>query len=190
MIDGAAAVAGAAILVSGGAGAVAHYAIQFAKSAGATVLTTVSSREKAAHARAAGADQVIDYKTEDVGARVKSLTAGRGVDRVIELDLGRNARLISAVLAPRGTVVTYGTGGGDATIPSSFCLNAHVTMKFFIVYSLDDATRDRAIAGVSAHLAEGRLINAVARTWPLAEIAAAHEAVESGTLMGKAIVRP
>ena len=190
MLDGADALKGSTILVAGGAGAVAHYAIQFAKAAGASVITTVSSDAKAQHARAAGADHAIDYKREDVGARVKDLTGGKGVDRIIEVDLGRNAPLIAKVLAPRGTVVVYGSGGGEATIGSSFLLNAHATMKFFIVYGIDAAARGRAIAGITAALTAGRLINAVARDWPLAEIAAAHEAVEAGTLMGKAIVLP
>jgi NADPH:quinone reductase len=190
MLDGAEALSGSTVLVAGGAGSVGHYAVQFAKAAGAAVIATVSSDAKAQHARAAGADHVIDYKREDVGARVKDLTAGKGVARIIEVDLGRNAPLIAKVLAPRGTVVVYGSGGGEATIGSSFLLNAHATMKFFIVYGIDAAARGRAVAGITEALAAGRLINAVARDWPLAEIAAAHEAVEAGSLIGKAVVRP
>jgi NADPH2:quinone reductase len=190
MLDGAEALSGSTILVAGGAGAVAHYAIQFAKATGAIVITTVSSDMKAQHARAAGADHVIDYKREDVGARVREITGGTGVARIIEVDLARNAPLIAKLLAPRGTVVVYGSGGGEATIGSSFLLNAHATMKFFIVYGIDAAARGRAVAGIGAALAGGRLINAVAREWPLEEIAVAHEAVEAGTLMGKAVVLP
>ena len=190
MLDGAAAIEGATLLVAGGAGAVAHYAIQFAKSAGAAVLATVSSDAKASHARAAGADHTIDYRREDVGARVKELTRGQGVARIIEVDLAKNAPLIPTLLAPRGTVVIYGSGGGEAALHSSFCLNAHATLKFFIVYGIEDAARGRAIAGITDRLARGALVTAVARTWPLAEIAAAHEAVEAGTLIGKAVVEP
>jgi NADPH:quinone reductase len=190
MLDGADALSASTILVAGGAGSVGHSAVQFAKAAGAAVIATVSSDAKAQHARAAGADHVIDYKREDVGARVKDLTGGKGVARIIEVDLGRNAPLIAKVLAPRGTVVVYGSGGGEATIGSSFLLNAHATMKFFIVYGIDRAARGRAVAGITEALAAGRLINAVARDWPLAEIAAAHEAVEAGSLIGKAVVRP
>src|SRR5215831_5714217 len=71
---------GSTVLVAGGAGAVSQYAIQFAKAVGATVLTTVSSAEKAAAAREAGADHTIDYKRENVGERVMELTGKRGVD--------------------------------------------------------------------------------------------------------------
>src|SRR5690606_780949 len=83
--------AGETVLVQGGAGSVAHYAIQLAKLRGATVLATVSSEAKAAHAHDAGADHVIDYRREDVGARVAALTGGAGVDCIIEVDLAANA---------------------------------------------------------------------------------------------------
>src|SRR5262249_51342591 len=89
---------GMTLLVSGGAGAVSQYVIQFAKAAGATVLTTISSPEKAKAAQEAGADQTIDYRREDVGARVQELTGKRGVDAVIEMDFAANAKLMPAVL--------------------------------------------------------------------------------------------
>ena len=95
--------AGSTILVSGGAGSVSHYAIQFAKARGAVVITTVSSAEKARIAEDAGADHVIDYKRENVGERVMELTDKAGVDAIVELDLSANAKLIPGVLRPRGT---------------------------------------------------------------------------------------
>ena len=98
------------LLVSGGAGSVSQYAIQFAKARGATVITTISSAEKAAAAREAGADHCIDYKHEDVGKRVAEITGERGVDAIIEIDFSANARLIPSVLRPKGSVVVYGTG--------------------------------------------------------------------------------
>jgi NADPH2:quinone reductase len=79
-------------MIVGGAGSVAHYAIQFAKMRGARVITTVSGPEKAAHARRAGAEEVVNYRTENVGQRVKTLTNGQGVDAVIELDLSANGK--------------------------------------------------------------------------------------------------
>lgn len=157
-----------------------HYAIQFAKAGGATVLTTVSGPEKAAHATAAGADHVINYRQEDVGARVQELTGGRGVDRVIELDITANARLLPGVLAPRGTVVVYGIGGAEAALPAPFCLFTSATVKFFLVYELTAAEREAAVAGVNGMLAAGRLVHAIGRTLPLERIAEAHELVEQG----------
>jgi len=183
----AAAGKGTTLLVSGGAGAVSQYVIQFAKAAGATVLATISSPEKAKVAREAGADHAIDYKRENVGERVTELTAKRGVDAVIEMDLAANAKLIPQVLRPKGSVIIYGTGP-EAVIPAAFCLVNTIRLQFFLVYELDAGERDRAVAAINGALAAGKLINRVARpSYPLADIAAAHEAVERGTI-GNVIV--
>ncbi|MDA0787286.1 MAG: NADPH:quinone reductase [Proteobacteria bacterium] len=76
---------GQTILVTGAAGAVGNYAVQMARNGGATVIGTVSSNEKAARALEDGATHTINYKTEDVAARVMELTDGKGVDRVVEV---------------------------------------------------------------------------------------------------------
>lgn len=171
------------LLVSGGAGAVGQYVIQFAKRAGATVLTTISSPEKAAVAREAGADHVIDYKREDVGARVMALTGKRGVDAAIDMDIVANAKLLPGVLRPRGTVVIYGVGGPEAAIPAAFCLINSIALRFFLVYELTEGERAAAIDGINTALAHGKLINRVATpTYFLSDIVAAHEAVERGTI--------
>ena len=106
---------GTTLLVAGGAGAVSQYVIQFAKAAGATVFTTISSPEKAKAAQAAGADHCIDYKRENVGERVMELTGKRGVDAVIEMDLAANAKLIPQVLRAEGQRhrLRHRAGGAD-----------------------------------------------------------------------------
>ncbi len=176
-------VKGATLLVSGGAGAVSQYVIQFAKIRGATVITTVSSADKAKAAREAGADHCIDYKHEDVGARVMELTAKRGVDAVIEMDIVANAKLLPGVLRPKGSVIIYGTGGAEAAIPAAFCLVNSIRLQFFLVYELDATQRARAIAGITGALEQGRLVNRVAQpTYRLDDIVAAHEVVEKGTI--------
>ena len=175
------------LLVSGGAGSVSQYAIQFAKERGATVITTISSPDKAAAAREAGADHCIDYKSEDVGERVAEITGKRGVDTIIEMDLSANAKLIPAVLRPKGSVIVYGTGA-EATIPSFFCLQNSVLLQYFLVYQLDARQRDRAVAGIERALEQGKLKNRIGPTFSLAETAAAHEAVERGTI-GNVIIK-
>jgi len=175
------------LLVSGGAGSVSQYAIQFAKLRGATVITTISSQDKAAAAREAGADHCIDYKREDVGARVAELTGRRGVDAIIEMDLSTNAKLIPIVLRPKGRVIVYGTGA-EATIPAFFCLSNSVLLQFFLVCQLDEQQRDRAVAGITRALQEGKVVSRIGPTFSLAETAAAHEAVEHGTI-GNVVVR-
>jgi len=180
--------AGSTLLIAGGAGGVGHYAVQFAKARGAVVIATVSSEEKANLALDAGADHVIDYKREDVGARVMELTDQAGVDAVIELDLTANARLLPAVLRPRGTVVVYGTRA-EAQIPAQWLLVNAVALTFIFVYELSPEEREAAVGTITRMLAEKRLVNNVALTFPLDDIVAAHEAVEQGEAAGNVVVR-
>jgi NADPH2:quinone reductase len=175
------------VLVAGGAGSVGQYAIQFAKTVGATVLTSVSSPGKAAAAKEAGADHTIDYKREDVGERVMELTSKRGVDAVIEMDLAANAKLIPFVLRPKGSVIVYGTGAATANLPAYFCLTQSIRVQFFLVYELDTREREHAVATISRTLEQGKLLNRIGPTFALADVAAAHEAVERGTI-GNVIV--
>ena len=176
------------LLVSGGAGGVGHYAIQFAKARGARVLTTVSGDAKAAHARAAGADETINYRTEDVPARVKALTGGRGVDAMIDMELAANAKLIPGVLRPHGEVVVYGMNTPEVTIPAIWMMQNNITMRLLIVYELSARDRADGLAELEALLRGGRLIHAVGRHMPLDEIAAAHDAVEAGEVMGGVVL--
>jgi NADPH2:quinone reductase len=167
-VDIAGTKAGATLLIAGGAGAVAHYAIQFAKARGAVVITTVSSDAKAKIAKDAGADVTINYKTENVGERVMALTKG-GADAVIELDLTANAAMLPTVLRPRGTLVVYGTGP-QVQFPGSFCLANNITVKFLLVEA-------------------NSLKHNVAETYPLADIVKAHQAVESGKVAGNVVMQ-
>src|ERR1035441_1931676 len=184
----AAADKGSTLLIAGGAGSVSQYAIQFAKALGATVLTTISSPEKALAAREAGADQTIDYRREDGGERVMELTGKRGVDAIIEMDLAANAKLIPFVLRPKGSVIVYGTGAAAASLPAYFCLIQSIRVQFFLVYELDTRERERAVSAISRALEQGKLANRIATpTYALTDIAAAHEAVERGTI-GNVIV--
>ncbi len=163
--------------------------MQFAKAAGATVITTVSSPEKAKMARDAGADHTIDYKRENVGERVMSITEKKGVDVVIELDVAANAKLIPAVSHPRGMVVVYGTGTPEGNIPLQYCLRNAITLKFIYVYELDAAERAAALGAIEQALTAGKLITNIGRTFPLTDTVAAHEAVEAGNVLGNVVVQ-
>jgi NADPH:quinone reductase len=176
------------LLIAGGAGAVAHYAIQFAKARGATVITTVSSTAKAQVARAAGADHVVDYIRENVGERVAAITGKAGVDAVIELDLAANAGLIPTVLRPKGTVVVYGTGRPEAQIPAGFCLVNSIRLQFMLVYELSAEERARAVDDITAMLKANALVHNVAARLPLADIVAAHRMVEDGKAIGNVVM--
>jgi len=176
------------VLVSGGAGSVSQYVIELAKARGAKVITTISSPEKAKIARECGADHTIDYKREDVGERIAEFTDKRGVDAIIEMDLAANAKLIPAVLKPRGSVVIYGTGAMEATIPAQWCLVSSTRLQFFLIYELDPTRREHVIHGVNRALEHGILSNRTAPPFALEKIVAAHQAVEDGGATGNVIV--
>jgi NADPH:quinone reductase len=188
-IEVAGAERGQTLLISGGAGAVSHYAIQFAKARGATVLTTISSEAKAQIAREAGADHAIDYKRENVGERVMALTGGKGVDAVVEMDFSTNAKLLPDVIRPRGTVVIYGNSKPTAEVPSGFCLQNQITLRYIFVYELTEAERARTVAEITHLMNAKRLIHNVVKTFALDDLAAAHEAVEQGAVAGNVVVK-
>jgi NADPH:quinone reductase len=179
---------GTTILIAGGAGSVAHYAIQLAKLCGASVVTTISSDAKAAHAKKAGADEIINYRTEDVGERIKMLTGGRGVDVVIEMDFSGNAKFYPSILRPHATVVIYGMSSNEATLPSLWLMQNSATLRFFLVYDISDADRSAGIAELTRLLEQGSLVHTVARRLPLDDVAAAHEIVERGEAIGNVVL--
>jgi NADPH:quinone reductase len=181
--------AGSTLLVAGGAGAVANYAIQFAKARGAVIIATVSSKQKADIALAAGADHTIDYKREDVAGRINELTDGSGVDAVIELDLAANAKLLPGILRPKGSVIVYGTGAPEAAIPAQWMLVNGIAIRFMLVYDLTNEEHQAAIGGITQMLEHKRLVHNVAETFPLDKIVEAHQAVESGKPVGNIVVR-
>ncbi len=179
---------GTTLLVAGGAGAVGHHAAQFAKAAGASVIATVSSAEKAVAAQAAGADHTIDYRRENVGERVMQITAKKGVDAIVEVDIAANAKLIPFVLRPHGTVVIYGTGAPECEIPSMFLLRNAIALQYIYVYELTAAERSAALTAITLALEASKLATNIGVTFPLVETSAAHEAVESGKVLGNVVL--
>jgi NADPH2:quinone reductase len=181
-------VAGAVVLVSGGAGAVGACAVQLAKARGATVIATVSSAEKAALVRELGADHAVNYREADVIAQVKALTGGAGVDRVIEVDFAANHAIVQGVLRPHGVAVVYGSGPDAPPMPIMAYARNNQTIYGILVYELLPADRDRAVAELTAALRQGALVNRVAARFPLTRIAEAHEAVEAGRMVGNVVI--
>jgi NADPH2:quinone reductase len=184
-------IAGKTLLVTGAGSAVGHYATQVARARGARVIGT-ASEAKADHARAGGAEFVIDYRAEDVGKRARELTGGEGVDGIIDMDLSSSVALLAAnAMRPHGTMVCYGSNvAGDIAIPFPAMLWNSYALKFFILYELKPEDRQSAIAELTALLRDGTLKHTIGARFPLDEIAAAHEAVEGGKVIGNVIVDP
>ncbi len=187
-VDGG--VAGKTVLIAGGAGAVGHYAIQIARHLGAKkILSTVSGEEKAKHAQTAGADCVVNYKSEDVVARIQAETEGKGVDRIIEVDFGTNIALDTQVLKRDGDIVVYGSNALEIAVPFVAMILKNIRLRFFIVYNLNDADRAQAIDGLTSMLKAKQLIHNIAERLPLERIAAAHELVEQGRAIGNVVIQ-
>jgi len=183
-------IAGRKVLVIGASSAVGHYAAQLAVMRGAKVIGTVGSAEKAKHASAAGVETTIAYKTESVADRIKELTAGRGVDAIVDMDFSTTVQLLgSGGLAPHGTLVSYGSNAyGDIAIPFRDLLWNSFSLRFFLAYDLAPHDRRAAIDGLSQLLARGQLSHAIGARFRFDEVAAAHEAVERGSFIGNVIV--
>jgi NADPH2:quinone reductase len=179
-------VTGQTVLVAGGAGAVGHFAIELAKRAGARVVTTVSSPDKAALAEKAGADLVVNYRSPDAADQVRVFGP---VDRVIEVALGANLQLDLATAGPHATIVTYAAEPLNPELPVRACMTANLTLRFVLLYGVEMTALDRAAADITAALTAGELTGLPVRKYPLSDIAAAHQAAESGAV-GKVIVTP
>lgn len=181
-------VVGTTVLVQGGAGAVGHYIVQIAKEMGASVIATVSSDEKAAHARTAGADHTVNYRSEKLGERIKELTDGKGVERVAEVEFATNSATYFEILARNATAAIYGVDKDSTTFRVNPFLALQPTLHFYNVYMMPAEPRARAIAYLTEMCEQDRLQHTIAARYPLEEIAAAHEAVESGSLIGNVVL--
>jgi len=179
---------GMTVLVTGGAGVVGHYAVQLARWAGARVIATVSSPEKAEHARKGGAHATINYRNEDVAARLAELTKGQGIDRVVDVELGVNLPTYEKVLRHSAVIATYAAAAAQDSVLPSRLRQRNVTVRMVFVYTMPDAAKQQAIADIGRWLARGRPKYAIAARFPLSEIAGAHETVESGNKIGHVIL--
>ena len=183
-------VAGKKVLVIAASSAVGHYVSQLLSLAGAHVMGTVGSAEKAKHAQAAGVRDVIFYKTEPVAERLKALTEGKGVDLIIDMDFSSTSALLTAGgLAPHGRVVCYGSNvATDLPINFRTMLSNSLELKFFLVYDLQAADRVAALKQLGDLLKGNRLQHAISRSFALEDIAHAHEAVEAGQDIGNIVL--
>jgi NADPH2:quinone reductase len=187
------ALAGRTVLVSGGAGAVGNAAVQLARWAGATVITTVSTAAKAELATAAGAHHVLRYTEDDLAARVRE-TAPDGVDLIVEVAASANAGLHPEVLRTRGTVAVYGDDRGTGTVSLDFGRHLWLNSRYqFLVLYTVGADKLRAGAeDINTAMREGALRVGPDRglpihRYPLERTAQAHEASEQGAV-GKVLI--
>jgi NADPH:quinone reductase len=182
---------GRTVLVAGGAGAVGHFAIQLARAAGATVVTTVSSDEKAELARAAGAHHIVNYRTGDPAREIRA-AAPDGVDRIVEVALASNLDLDLAVIATNGAIAAYAAAPGEtAALPVRELMMRNTVLRFILLYTVPPQALRQAADDITAALRRGELTELPVHRYRLDDgphgVAAAHDAVEAGAV-GKVVI--
>ncbi|WP_350335107.1 NADPH:quinone reductase [Coralliovum pocilloporae] len=181
---------GRIVLVTGGAGSVGLLAVQMASAAGATVIATVSNDAKSALARAAGAALVINYRTEDLAARIVEEFGANSVDRLVDVDFGVHVSLTPQILKRNGVIATYASmGAPEPSLPFYQAMFNNTTIRLVFVYAMPDDAKWAAIEDINAFLRDGALAPLVAATYPFEQIAEAHEAVEAGGLTGNVVLQ-
>ena len=177
------------ILITGGAGAVGHLGIQLAKWSGANVITTVSGDDKATAAKTAGADLVINYKTDDVIEAVNDFTKGDGVDRILEVEFGGNLSVSQHVIKNNGVIASYGSvAEANPSVPFYDLMFKGVTLNTYLIYIVPDSDRAKINEGITAALNDNALNPIIAESFPLPSIIDAHKAVEAGSVIGNVII--
>jgi NADPH:quinone reductase-like Zn-dependent oxidoreductase len=179
---------GQTLLVTGGAGRVGHYAIQWASLAGARVIATAGD-EDAAACRDAGAAAIVNHREKGWGTAVVRANDGEPVDRVIDVEFGANLPEIMQCTRTGAVVATYSsTQVPQPALPFFEMMYRDLTVRFVIVYAMPETAKADAIADIDAALRAERLQHRVAHTLPLAETARAHELIEQGGFRGSVIV--
>jgi NADPH:quinone reductase len=182
-------IVGQTVLVTGGAGAVGHYAVQLAKWGGAKVIATASSAAKAEQARLAGADLVVNYRSEDVVAKALDFTGQRGVNRVVDVDFGGNLATTLKLMAMNSTIAIYATNGNrNPVVPMRELMERCIALRSLVLPALPPPLHAAAQADITKWLAAGPRLHNIAGQFALNDTAQAHVAVEKGDKLGTVIV--
>ncbi len=182
-------VAGQTILITGGAGRVGYYAIQWARQAGATVIATASNADDEATCRTVGAHHVVNHRGGQLVDDVLAANGGNLIDRVVDVEFGANLDASVALLKIGGVIATYSsTQITEPKLPFFQMMYKDLTIRMIIVYAMPEAAKDQAVADIHAALTTDRLQHRIAARYSLDDIAAANTAVESGKLRGAVIL--
>lgn len=185
-------VAGRNVLVTGGAGAVGYYAVQMARLGGAAqVIATVSRPAQAERALEAGAHHVINYRNEDVPARMAQILGGaQRLDRVVDVAFGANLAASIAMLKPGGVIASYASDAmPEPSVPFWPMLSKDLTVRFVLVYAMSAQAHDEAADFITRALSEDRLKHQFYRMYSLDEIVQAHQDCEAMSHVGKVVLR-
>ena len=182
-------VAGQTVLVTGGAGRVGHYALQWASQAGATVIASASNDADREVCLSAGAQHVVNHRADDVVAAIMAATGGKPVDRIVDVEFGGNLPISVEVLRIGGTIATYAsTQVPEPKLPFFRLMYKDITIRCVIVYAMPEEAKDHAIADIEKALANSALQHRIAQALPLERIAESNEIVEQGSIRGAVVL--
>ena len=177
------------ILVTGGAGRVGYYAIQWAHRAGARVIATASNEQDATACREAGAEAVVNHREPGWGQAVLDLTGGQKIDRVIEVEFGANLPELLKCVRIGATIATYSsTVVPEPALPFRTMMFMDLSVRMVIVYAMPEEAKAKAVADTQAALTEDDLQHRIAETLPFGQMAKAHEIIEEGSVRGCVVV--
>ncbi|NKB77284.1 MAG: zinc-binding dehydrogenase [Gammaproteobacteria bacterium] len=182
-------VAGKTILVTGASGRVGHYAVQWAKLSGATVIGTAGNDHRCRFAKESGADHVFSYQEADLVDRIMQASGGKGVDRIVEVEFGDNIETSIQVLKTSGTIATYSSSHDPKPVlPFYPMMFNNISVQMVLVYNMSDEAKNHAIEDIYRALKKKQLTHRIARTFPLVDIADAHQSIESNSADGCVVV--
>ena len=187
--DGA--VDGQTLLITGGAGRVGYYAIEWAKQNGSTVIATASSENSREQCVKAGADYVVGHPSDETVSEIMDYTEGKKIDRIIEGDFGANLLPVLDILKTSGTIATYSSMTDmNPSIPFIIIMFMDITIRMVLVYAMPDQAKEHAAKDITAMLSQDSFTNRVASEFSLDNISDAHKMIESGKAYGSVIIKP
>jgi len=181
---------GKTVLVTGGAGRVGYYAIQWAKQAGAKVIATASNEADKAVCKAIGADCVADHRQHNWSKNILSFTKGETVDRVIDVEFGANLPEVLKVIKTSGTIASYSSSQvKEPQLPFLQMMFMDLTIRLVIVYAMPEQAKLSAIMDINSKLEHNSFQHRIAHVLPITEIAKAHQLIEQGGFGGCVVLK-
>jgi NADPH:quinone reductase len=182
-------VRGKTLLVTGGAGRVGYYAIQWARMAGATVIATASNTADKAMCLELGASQVVNHRQLDWAQQVLQATEGKKVDRVIDVEFGANLSEVLKCIATNGVIATYSsTQVQQPSIPFLDMMYMDLTLRMIIVYAMPEPAKVLAINDITDALKAETLRHRIAHIVPLDSLSQGHQLIEQGGFGGCVVI--
>ena len=177
------------VLVTGASGRVGYYAAQWAKLAGAYVIATAGSSARCRIAGQTSADKVLNYRQDNLIDEINRVTSGAGVDHIVDVEFGANAKTSAALLNNNGSISTYSSSlSPEPVIPFYPLMFKNISLNMVLVYNMPEQAKQQAIDDIYHALEQDRLKHRIAETWSLEQTANAHESIEKGGLDGCVII--